>query len=60
MCVHHKNRIKELEAEVARLTHALKNEECASQLMQHLANQSEQRAKRLAEELSLLHAQEPA
>jgi len=60
MCVHHKNRIKELEAEVARLTHALKNEKCASQLMQHLANQSEQKAKRLTEELSLFRAQELA
>jgi len=60
MCIHHEKRIKELEAEVARLTHDLKNEKCASQLMQHLANQSERKIRRLTEELSLLRAQEPA
>lgn len=60
MCIRQKNRIRALEAEVARLTHALKNEECAAQLMKHLADRYEQNAKRLTEELSNLRAKEPA
>lgn len=60
MCIHHKTRIKELEAEVARLTHSLKNAECATQLMKHLADRYEQNAKRATGELALLRAKEPA
>lgn len=60
MCIHHENRIEELETEVARLTHALKNAECAAELQKHLADQYAQKAKRLAEELSLARAQELA
>lgn len=56
----HEERVMELEATIARLDHALKNEKCASQLMQHLADQSELEAKRLTKELSLLRAQELA
>lgn len=55
-----KEKVMAIEAKIAQLDHALKNEKCASQLMQHLADQSERKAKRLAEELSILRAQELA
>lgn len=47
-------RIRELEKAVSTLAHNLKNAECAAKLMQHLAEQSEQKAEQLAKEISLL------
>ena len=55
-----KEKVAELEETIARLSHDLKNAECAAQLMKHLADRYELNAKRLTEELSLLRAQEVA
>lgn len=52
--------ISELEEAISRLHHDLKNAECAAELQKHLADQYALKAKRLTEELSLFHAQEPA
>lgn len=57
MCAHHEERIKELEATVKRLTHDLRNAECAAQLMEEVANRHKQTTLRLTAELSVIREQ---
>lgn len=55
-----KVKVKELEETIHQLNHAIKNADCAAQLMKHLADRYEMKAKNLAEELSQIREQEPA
>lgn len=50
-------KIRELEAAVSKLTHNLKNAECAAEIMKHLADEYERKAKKLAKELAAIRAQ---
>lgn len=60
MCIEHDDEIYRLKVEIDRLVHALKNEQCASKLMKHLADQYQAKTKLLTKELSLLRVREPA